>query len=211
MAGSASDDGLPTPPGTVTTTWSRVSGPGTVTFGNANALTTTATFSTAGSHTLRLTASDSALATTDDLVVTVNATAVNQPPVVSAGANQTITLPATAALAGSASDDGLPTPPGTVTTTWSRVSGPGTVTFGNANALTTTATFSTAGSHTLRLTASDSALATTDDSRRHGERHCRQPAAGGERRRGIRPLLAGDGGLGGSRPPMMASPLRPAP
>ena len=83
----------------------------------------------------------------------MNATAANQPPVVSAGADQTITLPATAALAGSASDDGLPTPPGTVTTTWSRVSGPGTVTFGNANALTTTATFSMAGSYTLRLTA----------------------------------------------------------
>ena len=52
---------------------------------------------------------------------------------VNAGADQTITLPATAALAGTASDDGLPTPPGTVTTTWSKLSGPGTVTFGKAN------------------------------------------------------------------------------
>ena len=36
----------------------------------------------------------------------------NQPPTASAGADQTITLPATAPLAGNASDDGLPNPPG---------------------------------------------------------------------------------------------------
>ena len=57
----------------MTTTWSRVSGPGTVTFGNANALSTTAGFSTAGSYVLRLTASDSVLSRTDDLTVTVGA------------------------------------------------------------------------------------------------------------------------------------------
>ena len=132
-----------------------------MTFGNANVLSTTATFSLAGSYTLRLTASDSVLVSTDDVVVTVSAT--NQAPVVNAGADQTITLPATAALAGTASDDGLPTPPGTVTTSWSKLSGPGTVTFGNANVLSTTATFSLAGSYTLRLTASDSVLVSTDD------------------------------------------------
>ena len=49
-----------------------VSGPGTVTFGNANALSTTASFSTAGTYVLRLRASDSVLATTDDMTVTVN-------------------------------------------------------------------------------------------------------------------------------------------
>ena len=56
----------------MTTTWSKISGPGTVTFGNANALTTTATFSMAGSYTLRLTAVGQRAATTDDLVVTVH-------------------------------------------------------------------------------------------------------------------------------------------
>jgi hypothetical protein len=44
-----------------------------VTFGNASARATTATFSTAGSYTLRLTANDSALSGTDDIVITVNA------------------------------------------------------------------------------------------------------------------------------------------
>jgi len=162
LSGSASDDGLPNPPGAVTTAWSKVSGPGTVTFGNASLLATTATFSAAGSYVLRLTASDGALQTTDDIGITVNPPA-NQPPTVNAGPDQTITLPATASLSGTASDDGLPNPPATLTTTWSKVSGPGTVTFGNANARATTATFSAAGSYVLRLTASDSALSATDD------------------------------------------------
>src|SRR5207249_2980123 len=68
----------------------------------------------------------------------------NQPPTVNAGPNQTITLPAYANLTGTASDDGLPTN-STLRTTWSKVSGPGIVTFYNANALNTTASFSAAG------------------------------------------------------------------
>jgi PKD repeat protein len=163
LSGTTTDDGLPNPPATVTTTWSKVSGPGTVTFGNANLRATTAAFSVAGSYTLRLTASDSALSASDDVVVTVNAAPVNHAPVPNAGPDQTINLPATASLSGTVTDDGLPSPPATVTTTWSKVSGPGTVTFGNASARATTATFSTAGSYTLRLTANDSALTGTDD------------------------------------------------
>src|SRR5690606_25743938 len=57
---------------------------------------------------------------------------VNQPPVVSAGSDQSIALPASANLSGTAADDGLPNPPSAMTTTWTKVSGPGTVTFGNA-------------------------------------------------------------------------------
>src|SRR6185369_14382096 len=86
-----------------------------------------------------------------------------QAPTVNAGSDQTITLPASASLSGTATDDGLPAPPATLTTTWSRVSGPGTVTFGNANALSTSASFSVAGTYVLRLTAFDSALTSTDD------------------------------------------------
>jgi hypothetical protein len=86
---------------------------------------------------------------------------VNTAPTVSAGAAQTITLPNPAALAGTASDDGLPS--STLTTAWSTVSGPGTVTFSNASALSTTASFSAAGSYLVRLTASDGALKTTSD------------------------------------------------
>ena len=87
----------------------------------------------------------------------------NQPPTASAGVDQTITLPATAPLAGNASDDGLPNPPGALTTTWSKVSGPGTVTFGDSHALSTSAGFSQSGDYVLRLTADDGSLGTSDD------------------------------------------------
>lgn len=88
----------------------------------------------------------------------------NQRPVVNAGANQTITLPATASLAGSASDDGLPNPPAHLTTTWSFVSGPSSgVVFGNPASLNTSASFAAPGSYTLRLTANDGVLSASSD------------------------------------------------
>ena len=161
LNGTATDDGLPV--GSVLkTTWSKVSGPGTVTSANVNALSTTASFSIAGSYVLQLAATDGALTSSSSVTITVNAAGVNQAPTVNAGPDQTITLPASATLSGTASDDGLPTG-STLTTTWSKVSGPGTITFGNVNAKSTTASFSTSGTYVLRLTASDSALSSTDD------------------------------------------------
>lgn len=154
LNGTASDDGFPN--GTLTTTWSKLSGPGTVTFGNANSLTTMATFSAAGAYTLRLVANDGAAPAIDQMIVIVNAS-----PVVNAGPNQTITLPSSAILSGSASDDGVPA--ATLSTTWSALSGSGIVTFGDVNATNTTASFSLGGSYTLRLTASDGAGSSTDD------------------------------------------------
>jgi K319L-like, PKD domain len=163
LSGTATDDGLPNPPGTLTTTWSVVSGPGTVTFGDPSSPSTTASFSASGTYVLRLTADDSALQDSDDVTVTVNPAAQNQPPTVNAGPDQNVILPNPANLSGTASDDGLPNPPGTLTTTWSQVSGPGTVTFGDPSALMTTATFSDPGTYVLRLTADDSALQSSDD------------------------------------------------
>src|SRR5438132_9481675 len=87
----------------------------------------------------------------------------NQPPTVNAGPAQAIALSDAANLNGSATDDGFPNPPGALTYSWTVVSGPGTVTFANANAASTTATFSSAGSYTLRLTASDSAVSGSAD------------------------------------------------
>ena len=89
--------------------------------------------------------------------------AANQAPVANAGLDASVSLPNALTLAGSVSDDGLPQPPGTVTVAWSQVSGPGTVTFGDAGSLTSTAAFSAAGSYTLRLTANDGALSGTDE------------------------------------------------
>lgn len=354
LNGTASDDGLPNSPASLTTQWSKVSGPGTVSFGNANSLNTTAGFSAAGTYILRLTANDSALSSTDDVTITatnssttgvlsvssaisparvslttegaadwaqwgmysvtdftrktgvaqqisnytrigsgnvlqfpdnttsfawndgaptaaasnitggiwipganngfkitvpadttqktlklyvglwaaggkleaslsdssapvytdtsaINSTSTsnlvytlnfraasagqtltvkwtvnssfnswgnvtlqaatlnsgqvisNQPPVVNAGNDQTLILPNRMTLNGSATDDGLPSSPGTLTVQWSKVSGRGLVSFGNANSLTTTAGFSIAGTYVLRLTVSDGLLTTTDE------------------------------------------------
>jgi hypothetical protein len=120
----------------------------------------------AGQHVLRL-AFDSAggsgfVGNFNYLQFTTATTPTNQPPAVNAGADQVIVLPATAALSGTASDDGLPTG-NTLSTTWTRVSGAGTVTFGNAAARSTTAAFSAAGTYVLRLTASDGSLSASDD------------------------------------------------
>jgi hypothetical protein len=164
LQGTATDDGLPDDPVSLTTTWTKVSGPGTVTFGNANALNTTASFSAAGTYILRLTASDGELESIDDVTIVVQpAPVVNQPPVVNAGPDQTIQLPSSATLNGVVTDDGLPASPGEVGTAWSKVSGPGTVTFGNAGNLNTTATFSAAGIYILRLAANDGQYQVVDD------------------------------------------------
>ena len=313
LSGSAIDDGLPS--GTLSVQWSKVSGPGVVTFGNSAALSTTAGFSTNGTYVLRLTASDGALSAGDEISVVVepepfagvlvlalnsggaasgmfsadaqvsggstyssSATIstdgvtdsapqevyrserygnftytlgglmpgaaytlrlhfaeiywdavgkrifdvavngvprltgvdlialtggknravvrelaaiadgngvitigfstitdnaklsglevfsnlpVNEPPIVNAGMDQTITLPASAMLDGTATDDGLPS--GALAVAWSKVSGPGAVMFGNGVALNTTASFSTNGVYVLRLTASDGALSASDE------------------------------------------------
>ena len=82
---------------------------------------------------------------------------VQQTPQVGAGPDRTVTLPAAATLDGTVTDDGP------VQTTWSKVSGPGTVTFANPGQVDTTATFSQPGSYTLRLTANDGTLSASDD------------------------------------------------
>jgi len=94
----------------------------------------------------------------DTITCLPDCTLLNQVPSVNAGSNQTVTLPSVANLSGTVSDDGLPNPPGAVTTTWSMTSGPGTVSFGNAAYLDTTASFSMAGSYILHLEANDGEL-----------------------------------------------------
>jgi uncharacterized protein YegP (UPF0339 family)/dienelactone hydrolase len=163
LDGTVEDDGLPDPPGVMTVEWSQSSGPGTVTFADANVVDTTVSFSEAGEYVLRLTAEDGELTASDEVTVTVQAEPANQSPTVDAGPNRTFVLPGEAALDGTVEDDGLPDPPGAVTVEWSQASGPGTATFGDANAVDTVASFSEAGEYVLRLTADDGDLMTSDE------------------------------------------------
>jgi len=111
LDGTVTDDGLPKPPGKVTTTWSRFSGPGTVTFGNPNAVDTTANFTEEGTYVLSLAANDGEAGASDQVTVTVTGAggggAANRPPAVDAGPDQAVTLPAAASLDGTVTDDGL--------------------------------------------------------------------------------------------------------
>lgn len=97
-----------------------------------------------------------------EISVSGGGTPANTPPTVNAGPDQAVTLPSSATLQGTVSDDGLPDPPGATTSAWSKVSGPGTVVFANASSASTSATFSTDGTYVLRLTADDSAAQTSD-------------------------------------------------
>ncbi|MBK1857751.1 PKD domain-containing protein, partial [Cerasicoccus arenae] len=163
LSGSASDDGLPQG-SSLTTQWTKFSGPGTVTFADDSQLATTATFTVEGTYVLRLTGSDTELSASDDVTITVSVP-TNQSPVVNAGTDDYITLVSgTAALAisGSASDDGLPQG-SSLTTQWTTFSGPGTATFADDSLLATTATFTVSGTYVLRLTGSDTELSASDD------------------------------------------------
>jgi DUF1680 family protein len=73
------------------------------------------------------------------------------PPRVSAGTDRIIVQPGVAFLRGTVKGVGF-------ATTWSKVSGPGEVTFADVHALATTATFSKPGAYTLQLAAQDGAL-----------------------------------------------------
>jgi len=87
----------------------------------------------------------------------------NSAPIVDAGSDDLVLLSDGASLDGTVSDDGNPDPPGSVTITWTKQSGPGSVTFGNANAVDTTAGFAASGTYVLRLTADDSDLEAYDE------------------------------------------------
>lgn len=131
-----------TAPTATTYQWSKVSGPGTVTFGSATALSTTASADTDGTYTLRLTVTNAAgTSASDDLVLTRDTT----PPTVDAGA--AVTTNATITRSGTVS--------GATTYQWSKQSGTGTVTFGTATAASTTISSNTDGDFVIRLTAAD--------------------------------------------------------
>ena len=88
----------------------------------------------------------------DSAVATATYT-INAAPFVYAGAQQIISSSPTT-LQGIVTDDGL-TGGGTQFTNWTKISGPGTVTFGNLHQTNSTASFSANGIYVLQLSACD--------------------------------------------------------
>ncbi len=140
--------------------WSKVSGPGGVTFATPNAEATDLTITAPGVYVLRLTASDNQHQRSDDMTLTV--VGGNRPPVLMVSTPVTGPVGVPIGLSAVVSDDGLPVG-GTVAATWTQVSGPGNVAFADATDPVTAATFDAAGSYVVRLTASDGQLAASAD------------------------------------------------
>lgn len=160
LFGTATDDGLPTD-ASLSFLWSKVSGPGDVTFANATNALTTARFGAVGTYVLRLAASDTDLTGSDELTIDVIA---NQPPVVTANASGTVGMNESFALAGTVSDDGLPAN-ASVVYRWSVVNAPinAIVFFQNPGATNTTVRMDRVGVYHLRLTANDSQFSSGAD------------------------------------------------
>ncbi len=165
LEGTVTDDGLPNPPRTVNISWSQVSGPGTATFADPASANTTVSFSETGVYILQLKGDDGELNTVDEVTITVNPDInpnQNERPAVNAGVDKTGILDDTL-LEGTVTDDGLPNPPGAVTSSWSQISGPGTAAFADPALANTTVSFPEAGVYTLQLSANDSELTSTDE------------------------------------------------
>jgi hypothetical protein len=109
-------------------------------------------------------ASGSAAATGSVVIdhVTLTPSQQNIGPLVNAGPDRTVTN-ALFTLSGTASDDGLPNPPGLMTTQWSQPGGPGPLAFGDASDTHTAVTIPLGGTYRLRLTADDGQVATFDE------------------------------------------------
>ena len=112
LAGSVTDDGLPEV-SSLTRAWSLVSGPAPVAIAHPAAASTSATFTAAGSYTLRLSADDTEFTNADDVVVTISAATANHPPVftgfsASTFVNTPLVLNESQILAGATDPDGDP-------------------------------------------------------------------------------------------------------
>ncbi len=133
--------------------WSLVSGPGTVTFDNANVIQPQVQFSTNGVYVFRITADNFGDVRTDE--VTVDLTPYNRSPWVDAGINLFLrSTNEVLNLSGQVRDDGLPanTP---LRVWWRQAYGPGTTLFNDVSNAVTQATFTTNGIYILELLADD--------------------------------------------------------
>lgn len=152
LSGSVSDpDNLNG--GVFTAAWSKASGPGTVTFGDDTALSTTAGFSAVGTYVLTLTVTGTGASDSDNVVVTV---VNNSAPQVGIEGAQTIGVLSPLSLEATASDDGLPD--GVITYTWGMESGPAEAQFSATTGAQTQVRFTQEGVYVIQAIGSDGLL-----------------------------------------------------
>ena len=145
--------------------WSKIAGPGTVTFETNKTVTaweTAATFSEAGSYILQIEATDGLDEIVSLFTVAVEdpANPVNRAPVAYPGPEREIVIGEPLVLTAMVFDDGLPDPPGSLSVTWSAANH--RVTIASPNALTTSVSFSEPSSfgYGISLRVSDGELET---------------------------------------------------
>jgi hypothetical protein len=127
--------------------------------GSTRTIVARATSGKSGATTITLVVSDGEARTSARFQVTVGRT--NRAPLANAGPGQTLLTTNTTVLNGTATDDLCPAEK--LVTTWSVVSGVGSVTFSNPAALNTTVSFGRPGIYVLRLTAFDGEVSGSDD------------------------------------------------
>jgi hypothetical protein len=153
LTGTASD-----PDGSIASySWTKVTG-GAATITSPASASTTVTGLVQGSYNFRLTVTDNlGASSSSDVTVTVNGN--NQPPMVNAGSDQTITLPTNSvSLTGTASDaDGS-----VASYSWSKTSG-GAATITSPSSANTTVTGLVQGTYTFRLSVTDNQGAVSTD------------------------------------------------
>jgi gliding motility-associated-like protein len=162
LTGTAAD-----PDGTVASTlWSFVSGPVTPTIASPAALSTGISgLTTAGTYTFSLKATDNtAMETTDQVVVIVQPAPPKFPPVANAGVDKSITLPTSSvSLTGSGTDSDGTIKPNPNGYKWTQNSGPNTAGFASDTSPTINYTGLIAGSYTFTLTVTDNDNLTGSD------------------------------------------------
>jgi hypothetical protein len=131
--------------------WTQTSGPSVAIFGTPNLVNTMALTLKVGVYIFSLKVKNNNNdSSSSSVTITVNPQ--NFPPIVSAGTNQTITLPTNAVtLTGTATDA-----TGTIASyLWSQVSGPNTATITSKSAISTNVTGLIAGTYVFQLQATD--------------------------------------------------------
>jgi gliding motility-associated-like protein len=142
------------PDGTIASrAWTQRQGPSTASLSGTGTGTLNASNLVEGTYRFRLTVTDDDGATNfDQIDVTVNPEAVNNPPSANAGADRTINLPTNSlTITGSGSDSD-----GSIATyLWEKVSGPSSGSLSNTDQSSFSASGLVAGTYTFRLTVTD--------------------------------------------------------
>ena len=141
--------------------WTQISGANTSTITASTSASTTVTGLVAGNYIFQLTVTDnSGVTATDVVTITVKPAIVPGPPSANAGADQTITLPASSVtLTGSGSETN-----GTIVSyKWVQINGPNTSTITASTSASTTVTGLVAGNYVFQLTVTDNSGITATD------------------------------------------------